>query len=77
MSRPFDSVPALEQRQLLSGSTGITVYGDMGVYSAAIPLPTGSQGFLGFTANPLFGTAYVDSNHWIQYTYNASPPLPN
>ena len=77
MSRSFHAIPALEQRQLLSGSTDISVYGDMGVHSAAISLPSGAQGFVGFTANPMSGAAYLDSNNWIQYTYNASGSTTN
>ena len=47
---------------MLSGSVDIMIDGSMGVQLAAVPLPNGSQGFVGFTTPAMFGMAYLDPN---------------
>ena len=71
-SRGISMIPALEHRQMLSGSTDITVNGGMGVHMAAIALPGGAQSFVGITLSPMPGLAYLDPDNSTQVIYDAN-----
>ena len=50
----------LEQRQLLTVTTELMLHEGMGVHTAVIQLPEGTQGFSEFTINPVLGVAQLD-----------------